>query len=102
MSPEKLQEAAFEIILSSGDARNLVHESYKFMREAKYEAATEQLDAASDSLAKAHKAQTELLQQFAGGEKIEMDILMVHAQDHLMTTMTFRDVALEMLVLYQR
>ena len=27
---------------------------------------------------------------------------MVHAQDHLMTTMTLREVAIEMLALYQR
>ncbi|MDN6639670.1 MAG: PTS lactose/cellobiose transporter subunit IIA, partial [Tetragenococcus sp.] len=30
-----------------------------------------------------------------------MDIIMVHAQDHLMTTITLREVALEMLSLYK-
>ena len=31
-----------------------------------------------------------------------MEIIMVHAQDHLMTTMTLREVALEMLSLYRK
>lgn len=85
MDSEKLQEAAFEIILSSGDARTLVHEGFKSMREGNYEEAEVHLNEANDSLVKAHKAQTELLQQYASGEKIEMEIIMVHAQDHLMT-----------------
>ncbi len=86
MDSEKLQEAAFEIILSEGN----------------YEEAEVHLNEANDSLVKAHKAQTELLQQYASGEKIEMEIIMVHAQDHLMTTMTLREVAIEMLSLYQK
>ena len=36
MDSEKLQEAAFEIILSSGDARTLVHEGFKSMRDGNY------------------------------------------------------------------
>ena len=60
------------------------------------------MNEANDSLVKAHKAQTELLQQYASGEKIEMEIIMVHAQDHLMTTMTLREVAIEMLSLYRK
>lgn len=102
MDSEKLQEAAFEIILSSGDARTLVHEGFKSMREGNYEEAEVHLNEANDSLVKAHKAQTELLQQYTSGEKIEMEIIMVHAQDHLMTTMTLREVAIEMLSLYQK
>ncbi|EOH91817.1 PTS cellobiose transporter subunit IIA [Enterococcus pallens] len=102
MDSEKLQEIAFEIILSSGDARTLVHESFQHMRDGSFDAAQQKLDDANESLVKAHKAQTGLLQEYAGGEKIEMEIIMVHAQDHLMTTMTLKEVAAEMLVLYQR
>ncbi len=34
--------------------------------------------------------------------EIKIEIIMVHAQDHLMTTMTLREVALEMLSLYRK
>lgn len=102
MEEEKIQEIAFEIILHSGDARTVVHEGFQAMRENKLDEAQERLDAANEGLVKAHRAQTGLLQNYASGEKIVMDVLMVHAQDHLMTTMTLREVALEMLVLHRK
>lgn len=102
MEAEQIQTVAFEIILHSGDARTVVHEAFKLMREGKEAEALEKLEAANDKLTEAHKVQTELLQSYAGGEKVNVDIIMVHAQDHLMTTMTLREVALEMLELYKR
>ena len=75
MDSEKLQEAAFEIILSSGDARTLVHEGFKSMREGNYEEAEVHLNEANDSLIKAHKAQTELLQQYAVKVRFELCVL---------------------------
>ena len=36
------------------------------------------------------------------GVEIKIEIIMVHAQDHLMTTMTLLEVAKEMLALYKK
>ncbi|KAF1303772.1 PTS cellobiose transporter subunit IIA [Enterococcus saccharolyticus] len=102
MDQETLQGVAFEIILSSGDARTLIHESFAHMRANEFEKAAQKLEDANESLVNAHKAQTELLKEYANGETIVMEVIMVHAQDHLMTTMTLREVALEMLELYKR
>ncbi|MGY3771715.1 PTS cellobiose transporter subunit IIA [Tetragenococcus solitarius] len=102
MESEKLQEIAFEIILSSGNARTLIHESFPLMRSGKFDEGKAKLDEANESLKEAHKAQTDLLQDYANGETVVMEVIMVHAQDHLMTTMTLREVALEMLELYKR
>lgn len=101
MESEKLQEVAFDIILNSGDARTLVHEGFKNMRQGEYAEVKKSLEQANDLLVKAHRAQTGFLREYANGEKIEMEIIMVHAQDHLMTTMTLKEVAIEMLALYQ-
>lgn len=102
MNSTEIQEVAFEIILNSGEARTLIHEAFTKMREKLFVEAQNKIELANHSLVKAHKVQTELLQQYANGEKIEMEIIMVHAQDHLMTTMTLKEVALEMLALYQQ
>lgn len=102
MESEEIQRIAFTIILYSGNARTTVHESFKDMRESKYEEAREKLESSNDSLVEAHKVQTDLLKKYANGININMEIIMVHAQDHLMTTMTLREVALEMLVLYEK
>lgn len=102
MDKEKLQEVAFEIILYSGEARTLVHEGFQQMRQEKFSEAAAKLEQANLALRSAHKTQTELLHEFANGNEIVMEVIMVHAQDHLMSTMTFREIALEMLALYER
>ncbi|CAM4152975.1 PTS cellobiose transporter subunit IIA [Streptococcus penaeicida] len=102
MTNDELQMAAFEIILNSGNSRTTVHEAFAAMREGNYDKAAELLEAANEELLLAHKAQTKLLQEYAGGTEIKIEIIMVHAQDHLMTTMTLREVALEMLELYKK
>lgn len=102
MNPEEVQVAAFEIILNSGNARTVVHEAFADMRAGNYEAAAAKLEQSNDELLLAHQAQTKLLQEYASGTEIKIEIIMVHAQDHLMTTMTLREVALEMLELYKK
>ncbi|MGX7025724.1 PTS cellobiose transporter subunit IIA [Vagococcus hydrophili] len=98
---EELQVTAFEIILNSGNARTLIHEAFAAMRLKDFETADQKLTEANDSILIAHQSQTKLLKEYAGGKKIEMEIIMVHAQDHLMTTMTLLEVAKEMEFLYQ-
>ncbi len=102
MNQEELQVVAFEIILHSGSARTSVHEAFADMREGHYNEAAEKLEVANADLLEAHHAQTNLLQEYASGTDIKIEIIMVHAQDHLMTTMTLREVALEILNLYRK
>ncbi|MEW9676889.1 PTS cellobiose transporter subunit IIA [Lentibacillus sp. L22] len=102
MDQEQIQSVAFEIILHSGSSRTMIHEAFKMMRNNEFENAATKLEEANDELLIAHQSQTSLLQHYSSGEKINMEIIMVHAQDHLMTTMTLREVALEMSSLYER
>ena len=102
MNTEELQVAAFEIILHSGTARTEVHEAFSLMREGKYAESEEKLEVANTELVEAHHAQTKLLQDYASGVEIKIEIIMVHAQDHLMTTLTLLEVAKEMLELHKK
>lgn len=102
MTKDDLQVVAFEIILHSGDARSIVHEGFQLMREGKYDEAETKLEEANQKLLEAHKSQTSLLQSYASGEEVIMEVIMVHAQDHLMTTMTLREMAVELLVMYKK
>ncbi|MDO4670452.1 MAG: PTS cellobiose transporter subunit IIA [Aerococcus sp.] len=102
MESEKIQEIAFTIILHSGNARTLTHEAFTMMSDGDYEGADAKLKEANDALNQAHNAQTDLLQQYASGEEITMEVILVHAQDHLMTTMTLMEMATELKRLYQK
>ncbi|MCE7792750.1 PTS cellobiose transporter subunit IIA [Salipaludibacillus sp. CUR1] len=102
MEQEKIQSVAFEIILHSGSARTIIHEAFNMMKNNEFKNAENKLEEANDEIVLAHKAQTELLQKYSSGESITMGIIMVHAQDHLMTVMTLKDIASEMLHLYEK
>ena len=49
-----------------------------------------------------HEFQTGILKAEASGEHLEMSLIMVHAQDHLMNSMTVRDLANEFIKLYEK
>lgn len=102
LNSEEIQMIAFTIILHSGNARTEIHHAFKAMREGEFDKAQQHLEASNEEILKAHRSQTELLQSYASGKKIEMEIIMVHAQDHLMNTMTLREVAIEMVYLSQQ
>ncbi|WP_182200245.1 PTS cellobiose transporter subunit IIA [Paraliobacillus salinarum] len=102
MEQEQIESVAFKIIMHSGEARTIIHEAFQEMKDGEFESSSNKLNQAKDALLLAHKAQTKLLQRYSSGEEIKIDIIMVHAQDHLMNTMTLRDIALEMLTLHKK
>lgn len=78
----------FEIITHGGDARGLAFEALELAEEFKFEEADAMLVKANEELSKAHKTQTRLIQAELNGEPCEKSLLMIHAQDHLMTAMS--------------
>lgn len=63
--------------------------------------AKEKLQESAESFQAAHKIQTSLIQGEIRGEKSDITLLMIHAQDHLMNAMTVKDLAIEFVDLYQ-
>ena len=82
---EALYEASFTLIGIAGD----------------FEGARKHLAAADETMVKAHDAQTEMLQQEAEGNPVPVNIILVHAQDHLTMAQVMRDMAEQFMDLYQ-
>jgi len=95
-------EVVMGLIMNAGDAKSSAVEAIKFAKDGDFDAAAERLAHANDALVGAHKVQTEMLTKAAQGEKIEIGIYMVHAQDHLMTAIAFTDLAKEFVELYKK
>ncbi|MFW2489157.1 PTS lactose/cellobiose transporter subunit IIA [Clostridium chromiireducens] len=89
---DQLEMAIMNIIINAGDCKNHAYMALGMVNEGKYEEAEEEMQLANDALAKAHDSQTEMLQKEAAGEKVELSILFVHAQDHLMTSITEKNL----------
>ncbi len=97
---EELYLKAMELITYAGNARSLAMEALQLCREGKCDESEELMKECEESLIVAHKVQTSLLVKEAQGEKIEIFLLMVHAQDHLMNAITVKDLAAEMIHIY--
>lgn len=94
---EGLEQLAFELISNSGSARSYTFEALDLARKGKTKEANEKMDIAKEEILKAHKMQTQLIQKEANGNKIEINILLVHAQDHLMSSILAKDLIEELI-----
>lgn len=88
----ELEMVIMNIIINSGDAKGYSYEALSAVNEGNYEEAEKLIEKANEALEVAHNAQTDLLQKEAAGEKTEVSVLFVHAQDHLMTTITEKNL----------
>jgi cellobiose PTS system EIIA component len=98
---EITEEIIFQIILYGGNGKSSSMEAIMAAKKGDFTKAHEKLTEAGDALNQAHHIQSSLIQKEVGGEKTEVSLLMVHAQDHLMNAMTMRDLATEFVDLYE-
>lgn len=99
---EELQMLSFKIILHAGDARSSAMEAIGLAKTYQFEKAHQKILEADEKFIEAHKVQTSLLQDEINGSKSEIPIILIHAQDHLMTAITVKDLANEMIEMYEK
>lgn len=102
MNKEECIMVGFEIVAYAGDARSQMINALNYARKGNFSAAEDCLKEANECINQAHKTQTDMLQAEARGEQNEIGFIMVHGQDHLMTTMLLRDVIDNFIELYRR
>lgn len=90
-----------KVIMSAGDAREYCTEALQSARRGDFETAEECMRKAKECIAEAHQGQTEVIQKEAAGEKQEICLLFVHAQDTLMTIMSELNMAKEIIEVYK-
>ncbi|MBS4456619.1 PTS lactose/cellobiose transporter subunit IIA [Tuanshanicoccus lijuaniae] len=98
---QKDLESVMSIIIHSGNAKSSGVEAIQEAKMKNFDLAEEKLNEANQEINKAHNAQTKLLSLEANGEFPIVSLLVVHSQDHLMTTMTFLEMAREFVELYK-
>jgi cellobiose PTS system EIIA component len=92
----------FEIILHGGNGRSCSMEAIHAAKQGDFSQSREKLKQAAEALNEAHHIQTLLIQEEINGKSSQLSLLMIHAQDHLMNAMTVRDLAAEIVELYQK
>lgn len=91
----------FEIILHAGNARAEAYDALRAAQDGDFAKADEHLRQAGEEVKLAHRVQTDIIQKEAGGEKTEITLLFVHAQDHLMTAIAEKSLIENMVVMHK-
>lgn len=102
LTQEELQQVIMELIINGGDAKSCAMEAIYAAKEKSFKEAEKRLLEANDALNRAHRSQTDLFTQEAGGNTIALSLLMIHGQDHLMNAITFKDLAAEVVDIYKK
>ncbi len=95
-------QTSMSIIAGAGDAKSCAMEAIYSAREGKYEEARISLEKAKEALRDTHSIQTDLIAKEMQGEKMELALIMVHAQDHLMSAVLIKDLASEIVTMYEK
>ncbi|MBS4536720.1 PTS lactose/cellobiose transporter subunit IIA [Clostridium sp. D2Q-14] len=82
------EERIFGIISYAGDAKGTAYEALNSAENFEFEKAEELMKQAQETMREAHKLQTKMIHEEAAGNTVEVNIILIHAQDHLMTAMS--------------
>ncbi len=94
---EDLERIVFSIVSYSGEAKGYAYEGLRLSEDGDFDGALSMMEKCNESVLKAHEVQTELIRKEICGEKMTVSMIMVHAQDHLMTTLSERELIQKMI-----
>lgn len=97
-----LEEQVMGIIINSGEARSCAYQALALAKKGEFELADAKMEEARHAANAAHLVQTQLIEADMGEGKTPMTLIMVHAQDHLMTSMLARELIKELIELHQK
>ena len=99
---EHSMNIAMELIAGAGDSRSYCMEAIDSAKEGRFEEARGCIKNAVDAMIQTHEIQTDLIRNEMTGSALPVSLLMVHAQDHLNLALIMRDIAEELIVVYER
>ncbi len=92
-----MESTVMELIINAGEARSYAMQALRAAKQGDWAEVDNQLAESSAASKRAHDVQTMLIGLDEGCGKIPVNLVMVHAQDHIMTSMLAREMIEEMI-----
>ncbi len=99
---EGLELISFQIISAVGTARSMYIEAIQLAKAGDFEGAEKLLEEGQQVFLEGHHAHAGLIQKEAAGEKCEFALLLMHAEDQLMSAEAFSILAQEFIDVYKK
>lgn len=97
-----LELACFQLISKAGAAKSLCFESLKYANEKQFAVAREKISEAKEIFIEAHTVHSQLITKEAQGDSTTVTLLLLHAEDQLMSAETTRDLIVQMITMYEK
>ncbi|PWW06971.1 PTS lactose/cellobiose transporter subunit IIA [Mangrovibacter plantisponsor] len=97
----ELEEQVMGIIINAGQSRSLCYEALRCAKAGDFSGADGKMQEAVQYAREAHRVQTQLIEADEGEGKTRMTLVMVHAQDHLMTSILAQELIAELIDVYR-
>ncbi len=94
---EEMQTAAFQIISFAGEARSCYVEAIQIARNGKMDEAKQKIEEGVQFYNQIHQVHASLIQREAAGEQLPFSLILMHAEDQMLTTETLKIMASEMI-----
>lgn len=99
---EGIELICFQMISFNGFARSCFIEAIKSAKGGDFERAIKLMEEGENHFSQGHEVHSKLIQQDASGETSQITLLLIHAEDQMMSAETLKIVAEEMIDLYKR
>lgn len=99
---EGLELVSFKIISAVGMAKSSYIEAMKVAAKGEFDLAKAKIKEGEESFNGGHEAHSELIQKEASGDHVVPSVLLMHAEDQLMSAETIKIMALEIIRLNER
>lgn len=94
---EGVELSAFNIISAVGEAKSKLIEAVEKSRTGDEESAQKLIKEANESITRGDKEHFKLISEDSKNKDVNFSLLLVHAEDQLMSAETFRDFAIQLI-----
>lgn len=90
-----MEATVMELIINAGESRSCAMQALQAAKAGKWQEVDALMQQSADASKRAHDVQTMLIGMDEGCGKVPVNLIMVHAQDHIMNSMLAREIVSE-------
>jgi PTS system cellobiose-specific IIA component len=98
---EELESTVMELIINAGESKSCAMEALRAAKLGEWDKVDELLKQSAEASKRAHDVQTQLIGLDEGEGKVPVNLIMVHAQDHIMTSMLAKEMIQELIEIHR-
>lgn len=99
---EEMEEICFKLIACAGGAKSNYVKAIQCAKKGEYQEAHEAIKEGDKCYFESHEIHGDLIQKEADGQSQTLSLLLIHAEDQMMSCEVFKNMAEELIFVYKK